>query len=104
MSRTIARTKAAEKSKKRHSSRNLPAPAEAPLDFEHQRYGVFLESYDDEIMPIQLRECGNRFEAYGWREYWKMGGHVMVKMTVRPINANGAPIAEEAASEAVQND
>ena len=72
-----------------------------PADYENQRYGVFVECPDDSIAPVLLRQCSNRYEAYGWREFWKVDGYIEAKMRIRPIDADGNPIAAEAESEAI---
>jgi len=76
-------------------------PAEPTIDYENVPYGVFLECEDDTIAPVLLRTCRNRYEAFGWREFWKVDDYIEVKMRIRPVDAQGHPAADEAESEAV---
>jgi hypothetical protein len=52
---------------------------------------------------VLLRQCPNKFEACGWREQWKLDDLIQVKMTIRPIDANGKPTAEERGCDHVES-
>jgi hypothetical protein len=98
MPRSISTPK---KSRQRKAAK--PANGSPKVDYEKQRFGVFIECEDDAIAPVLLRQCPNKFEACGWREQWKVDDLIQVKMTIRPIDANGKPTAEERGCDHVES-